>query len=76
MWDISSITTMSGMFYGASSFNQDLCLWGDNFPYDDSEMTSSVIQAAHFKFKMTHHLISEDHFVHPLVIDAINTDDT
>jgi hypothetical protein len=36
MWDISSITTMSGMFYGASSFNQDLCLWGDNFPYDDS----------------------------------------
>ena len=67
---------MSGMFYGASSFNQDLWLWGDNFPYDDSEieMTSSVIQAAHLK--MTHHLISEDHFVNPIVIDAINTDDT
>jgi len=24
---------MYRMFYGATSFNQDLCAWGDKFPY-------------------------------------------
>jgi len=26
-WDVSSVTNMSGMFYGAASFNQDLSSW-------------------------------------------------
>ena len=26
-WDVSSVTSMSSMFYGASSFNQDIGAW-------------------------------------------------
>ena len=33
-WDVSSVTDMTRMLYGATSFNQDLCAWGDKFPYD------------------------------------------
>jgi surface protein len=28
-WDVSSVTWMDMMFVSASSFNQDLCLWGN-----------------------------------------------
>ena len=34
--DISSVTDIWYMFYGASSFNQDLCAWRDAFPYDNA----------------------------------------
>ena len=33
-FDTSSVTSMSYMFNYASSFNQDLCSWQDNFPYN------------------------------------------
>ena len=34
-WDISSVTNFFNIFNGATSFNQNLCKWGDapNFPY-------------------------------------------
>jgi len=36
MWNISSVTDMSSMFQSAESFNQDLCHWGDEFPYSSA----------------------------------------
>ena len=27
---------MQNMFGGTTSFNQDLCAWGDKFPYDNA----------------------------------------
>ena len=35
-WNTSSVTDMGYMFNGATSFNQDLCAWGDKFPYDNA----------------------------------------
>jgi len=35
-FDTSRVTDMEYMFYGASSFNQDLCGWQDSFPYANS----------------------------------------
>ena len=36
-WDVSSVINMERMLYGATSFNQDLCAWGDKFPYDNAD---------------------------------------
>ena len=34
-WDLTSVTNMEyAMFYGATSFNQDLCAWRETFPYN------------------------------------------
>ena len=35
-FNTSSVTDMSGMFKGASNFNQDLCSWRDSFPYTEA----------------------------------------
>lgn len=48
MWDRSSVRTMSGMFYGASLFNHDYVHGVISF-HMTMQMTSSVIQAAHFR---------------------------
>ncbi|MHA1822146.1 MAG: BspA family leucine-rich repeat surface protein, partial [Promethearchaeota archaeon] len=37
-WDTSSVTDMSGMFYGASSFNQDIGNWDTSSVTDMSRM--------------------------------------
>ena len=29
-WDVSSVTDMTLMFHNASSFNQNLCSWGEH----------------------------------------------
>ena len=33
-WNIGSVTNLNDMFEGATSFNQNLCAWGETFPYD------------------------------------------
>ncbi|KAL7525623.1 hypothetical protein ACHAXR_001083 [Thalassiosira sp. AJA248-18] len=33
-WDTSSVTGMRSMFYQASSFNKDLCAWGNYYSSD------------------------------------------
>ena len=33
-WDVSSVTDMYGMFWGATSFNQNLEAWGDKLHPD------------------------------------------
>ena len=39
-WDLSSVTNMEyAMFYGATSFNQDLCAWRETFPYSVASRT-------------------------------------
>mmetsp|Transcript_3005 Transcript_3005/g.5658 ORF Transcript_3005/g.5658 Transcript_3005/m.5658 type:complete len:631 (+) Transcript_3005:298-2190(+) len=35
-WDTSSVEDMSFMFWNAALFNQSLCEWGVNFPYEQS----------------------------------------
>ena len=36
-WNVSSVEYMGYMFWDNEAFNQDLCAWGDNFPYDNAE---------------------------------------
>ena len=40
-WDLSSLTKTVRMFNGALAFRQNLCAWGDTFPYSDAEDTFS-----------------------------------
>eukprot|EP00986_Skeletonema_menzelii_P010243 scaffold4939_cov149-Skeletonema_menzelii.AAC.16 len=35
-WNINSVTDMSYMFQGASKFNENLCSWRDDFPYNNA----------------------------------------
>lgn len=36
-WDLSSVDDVKNMFEGASNFNQNLCAWRDDFPYDEAD---------------------------------------
>ena len=36
-WDLSSLEKADRMFNGATSFNQNLCAWRDNFSYGDAD---------------------------------------
>jgi len=35
-WDTSSVTDMNDMFFDATSFDRNLCTWGNNFPFDNA----------------------------------------
>ena len=35
-WDLSSVTDMNSMLNGVSTFKQDLCAWGNKFPYNSA----------------------------------------
>ena len=36
-WDVSNVTDMYGFLYNAFSFNQNLCAWRDDFPYQHAD---------------------------------------
>ena len=35
-WAIQNVDTMASMLENATSFDQDLCAWSDNFPYNSA----------------------------------------
>ena len=58
-WDVSSDTLlMDRMFYDNEAFNQDLCAWGDKFPYvnADGNIASDIFAESGCTFQDTPHL--------------------
>jgi hypothetical protein len=52
-WNVSSVTDMMGMFWGASSFNQDLCSWGTKLAVGGSVNTQYLFQDSGCQYTST-----------------------
>ena len=76
-WDVSKVTNMEGMFYGARTFNGDISKWDTSkvtdmaymffgartFNGDISRWNLCTVRSSDKMFHMT--ALSEDHKAHP-----------